>query len=397
MGLGGFQVRLEDGLLEVAMPDESAGIDVDRGHRLRLIDHDMPAGLELHPAVKRFLNLVLHRVELEDGSLAGVELDAVAHLAQKPAGEVEHALERLVRVDAHPLDVRGGQLAQGADHQREILVHDAGPVDGGGLRVDRSPQLAEKRHVRRDDRVRASFRRGAHDVPVFRRPVLPGAVAGCGIVPGRAPGALAHHLAQALAFVLVLDPLRDPDRCPTGHVHQVARGNRYVRREARSLGAERILDDLHQHFLAVADEIGDRRCVAEHRYRFGPRRARSAISGDGGVVDLPGIRVGDVRCVKERRAVEPDIHEGGLHAGEDAAYPTLVDVAHEPAPVRTLDEDFLEHAAFDQRDPGLAWSDVDQQFGAHGSIRLAGFVARRFAVSPAARWRIPTRLRHRRY
>ena len=114
------------------------------------------------------------------------------------------------------------------------------------------------------------------------------------------------------------------------------------------------------------------------------------LSRDGrGVADLLRVRVGDVRCVKKGGPVQPDIHERRLHAGQDAAYPTLVDVAHEPAPVRTLDEDFLEHAAFDQRDPGLAWSDVDQQFGAHDSVRVAGFVVRRFAEPSAVEWRSP--------
>ena len=79
-GLGRFEVRLEDRLVEVAMPDESTSIDVDGGHRLRLIDHDVPARFELHLAVQGFLDLVLHRVQLENGSFAGVELDARAHL-----------------------------------------------------------------------------------------------------------------------------------------------------------------------------------------------------------------------------------------------------------------------------------------------------------------------------
>ena len=165
--------------------------------------------------------------------------------------------------------------------------------------------------------------------------------------------------------------------------------------KARSLGAERILDDLHEHFLPVAHEIGDRCSVAEKRHRLRPRRARSVFAGGRGVTDPPCVRIGDVRCVKKRRAVEPDVHERGLHAGEDAAHPALVDVSHEPAPVRALDEDLLEHAALDQRDPGLAWSDVDQQLGAHGSVRLGGNMARGSAVPPAAEWRSPARQRER--
>ena len=153
--------------------------------------------------------------------------------------------------------------------------------------------------------------------------------------------------------------------------------------ETRSLGAERILDDLHEHFLSVVYEIGDRRAVAKHRHRLRSRRVRAALAGDRSVAHLLRVRVGDVRHVKKRRAIESDIHEGGLHSGENAAHPALVDVSHEPAPVRALDEDLLEHAALDQRDPGLARGDVDQQLGAHivlpgrGSGRLRRAADRR--------------------
>ena len=204
-------------------------------------------------------------------------------------------------------------------------------------------------------------------------------------VPVRAPGALAHHLPQPLALVLVLDALRHPDRSPARHVEQVAGRDRHVRGEARALGAERILDDLHPALLAVVHQIGDRRPVAQRRRRRGLRRGRRVRPRGRGVVDLPCVRIGDVRCVQERRPVQPDVDECGLHAGKDPAYPALVDVAHEPATVGALDEDLLERAALDQRDPGLARSDVDQQFGAHGSKCPAGSGPRRLAVPPAVR------------
>ena len=36
--LSGFEIRLEDRVVETSSADEAAGVDVDRRHRLRLVD-----------------------------------------------------------------------------------------------------------------------------------------------------------------------------------------------------------------------------------------------------------------------------------------------------------------------------------------------------------------------
>jgi hypothetical protein len=73
----------------------------------------------------------------------------------------------------------------------------------------------------------------------------------------------------------------------------------------------------------------------------------------------------DVVGVQERGPVEPDVDEGGLHAGKHARHLALVDVADQATPVRALEEHFLQHAVLDQRSAALARRDVDQQLGAH--------------------------------
>ena len=54
-------------------PDVGARVHVDGGHRLGLVDDDVAAGLELHLAVERLLDLVLHPIEVEDGPAVGIE------------------------------------------------------------------------------------------------------------------------------------------------------------------------------------------------------------------------------------------------------------------------------------------------------------------------------------
>src|SRR5690606_38294146 len=96
---------------------------------------------------------------------------------------------------------------------------------------------------------------------------------------------------------------------------------------------------------ALGDEVADiRLAVATARYR---------------------VAADDIRDVQERRALEADVDERGLHAGQHARYASLVDVADQASPIRTLDHDLLQHAVLDERRADLARRDVDQDFLFH--------------------------------
>src|SRR5690606_42011434 len=101
----GLEIRPEDRLLEVAMTDVCARVDVDRRHRLGLIEDDMTAGLERHLTIERAIDLVLDVVEVEERTTLGVELDLRRHVRHEALGELLHALVLLGGVDAHALDV----------------------------------------------------------------------------------------------------------------------------------------------------------------------------------------------------------------------------------------------------------------------------------------------------
>src|SRR5262249_1629232 len=61
-----LEVDLEHGLLEVALADVLARVDVDGDERLRVVDHDVAAGLEPHAAPERLLDVLLDAERLED-------------------------------------------------------------------------------------------------------------------------------------------------------------------------------------------------------------------------------------------------------------------------------------------------------------------------------------------
>ena len=70
-----LEVGLEDGVVEAAPADEAAGVDVDRGQRLGLVDDQVAAGLEIDAARQRLLDFVLDAVQVEQRPLARVMLE----------------------------------------------------------------------------------------------------------------------------------------------------------------------------------------------------------------------------------------------------------------------------------------------------------------------------------
>ena len=121
-------------------------------------------------------------------------------------------------------------------------------------------------------------------------------------------------------------------------VHEHPAREADLRRQARALGADRVLDDLHQHRVALVDHPLDRRRLFLRELAVLP----------------------DVRHVQERRALEPDVDERRLHAGQHARDPPEVDVAHQPAHRAALDVQFLHDAGKQHRHPRFLGRDVDE-------------------------------------
>ena len=64
---GGFQIGAEDSFLEIAVPDVAAGVHIDGGHRLGLIDDQVAAGLQRHLAIQGARQLLFHAMQSNNG------------------------------------------------------------------------------------------------------------------------------------------------------------------------------------------------------------------------------------------------------------------------------------------------------------------------------------------
>ncbi len=147
---------------------------------------------------------------------------------------------------------------------------------------------------------------------------------------------------QLGALDLVLDALRDADVRLLRQVDEKAPGDADLGRKPRSLGADRILDHLHQDVLTFREQPLD-------RLRF--------------LCAMPVAP--DVGDVQEGGPVEADVDEGRLHPGQDARDAPEVDVAHQPAAARTLDVQFLHHTLLHDRDARFLGRDVDEDLFRH--------------------------------
>jgi hypothetical protein len=135
-----------------------------------------------------------------------------------------------------------------------------------------------------------------------------------------------------------------------------------------ALVRKRVLHDLDDDLLARLQELVDRRrAVVVHRV-LPPLPPLPPIIAR--LVDLQlvhRLHVGrHIAHIEEGVALQPHVHERGLHAGQHPRHPALVDVAYQtPVPV-PLDEDLRQPVVFQHRDPRLVRIALDQHLAGQG-------------------------------
>src|SRR6185312_775085 len=118
-----LEVGPEGGLLEISVTDVAAGVDIDRGHRLPLIDDQVATRLEGHLAVEPFRNLLLDAVQIEEGPRAAVQLDTRRRRGHELRREGSHAGVLRGAVDQHAADATRELIPQDAQRQGKILMY----------------------------------------------------------------------------------------------------------------------------------------------------------------------------------------------------------------------------------------------------------------------------------
>ncbi len=229
------------------------------------------------------------------------------------------------------------QVAHHPQGEIEVLVQQGGRRDAAGALADLLPQPGEVEEVGLELLPPLALARRAHDQPAALHRQL------------------VQDAEQALPLGLVLDAAGDAEMAHGRQQHQVAARQGDVGADARPLVGQRVLDHLDDDLLARLQQVVD------------GRRALLLVRRDllgAGVVELQVLHRldvgGHVADVEEGVALEAHVDERGLHAGQHARHPALVDVAHEPAVTMPLDEDLRQAVVLQHGDPRLVRIALDE-------------------------------------
>ena len=302
-----------------ARADEAAGVDVDDGERLGVVEDQVAARRQVDAAVQRRLDLLLDAERLHQRLALLVARDPLRHVRRGLLQIADDPLVRAVVVDEQPLEVAGEEVAHDAQRQLGLLVDQRRRLRVLRLRLDRLPEALQEVEVALDVLGGGALRGGADDhAALLRRDLL-------------------EDRLQAVAL-LVLDAPRDAEAVAVRHEDDEAAGQRDLGRQARALRLHRVLDRLDEHVLAALDQILDL-----------PRALAALELGADDLVD-----------VEEAVLLEADLDERGLHARQHVVDDAEVDVAGDRAALRPLEVDLGDLVVLEHGDALLARVDRDR-------------------------------------
>src|SRR2546425_81763 len=151
-----LEVVLRDRVLEPgarglrARADEAAGVDVDDGERLRVVEDEVAAGGKVDAARERGADLGVDAQRLEQRCLVPIADDALDHVRRGLLQVADDALVRGVVVDDCALEVAGEEVARDAQRQLGLLVDQRRCLGLLRLVLDRLPEPLQEDEVALD-------------------------------------------------------------------------------------------------------------------------------------------------------------------------------------------------------------------------------------------------------
>ena len=331
-----FEIVLGDRVLEPgagglrARADEAAGVHVDDGERLGVVEDQVAAGGQVDAAAQRGADLGVDAERLHQRRLVLVPDHALDHVRRGLLQVADDALVGTVVVDHRALEVTGEEVAHDAQRQLGLLVDELGRLRGLGAGLDRLPEALEEDEVALDVLCGRAFCGGADDHAALRDVEL--------LDDLLEPGALVVRKSARHAEPLALR-----------HEDDEATGQRDLGGEPRALRLHRVLDRLDEQLLAARDQILDLLAVPF-----------SFELGHDDLVD-----------VEEAVLLEADLDERGLHSRQDVVDGAEIDVAGDRAAFGPLEVDLGDAVVLEHRDTLLADVDRDEELALRGRERRA--------------------------
>ena len=161
--VGGLEVGAKNGIGEAGGAGVAAGVHVDGGEGLCLVDADVTSGLEPNAPAEEAVNLALDVVLVENGELAAIALDAPPQTRCDEPDQLNRAVIDALGVDDECLHIVGEGIADDLVGEGQILVQKRRCFGGGCLLHDAVTQVHEHFQVGRKVLLAASLGLGAHD------------------------------------------------------------------------------------------------------------------------------------------------------------------------------------------------------------------------------------------
>ena len=309
-----------------------------------MVDDQITARLQIHTAAQGAGDLFIDIEEIEDGPLTGVVLNFLQRGGHELFGELLQQRGLLLGVHADALGLGVGQVAKHALHEVEVFVQQGQRRARAGGRLDALPGLAQVGDVLGQGLVGGVFGVGAqNETPI-------------GLGQG--------HQTLAQRFALCgWDFLRHTDVLVLRQIHQQTPRDADLRGQPRAFGADRVFEHLHQDRLAFEDLFFNGQRGVGHVLA----RLAAALSGFGaGVFGRDaGQQIGHVQ---KRGAVQTDVNEGRLHAGQDPRDLAQIHIADQATLERALLVHLLNHPLLDHRHAGFLRRPVDEDVLSHGVV-----------------------------
>ncbi len=169
--IGSLEVRPEDRVLETALAHELAGVHVDRGERLGLVDSEMTSARQRDSPAQRDVDHVGDPVRFKQRRPVLVKLDATDELRRRLLQKRHDLLERGLVVDEHAVELIGEHVSHESQREVHLGVDDLRRQRLGRLVVDALPQPQQELEIGAQDRARTPpARRSGLSRPCRRAP-----------------------------------------------------------------------------------------------------------------------------------------------------------------------------------------------------------------------------------
>ena len=339
--LGGFEVHLKDRGFLVAAALVPARVHVNRHQRLRFVNDDVAAALQMHLAREGVLQLLADVEPVKNRLRIGVELHLVGRALGNFGDHVAHPVMRLLIVHDNAFDVFGQKVAHGALNQIRLLENARRRRLVLHALLHAAPLFEQQREVADEITFLLVFAGGAHD-------------------DAHAIGnrQFAQDFFQPLAFLLVFNFARNAALIRIRQQHQITSRQNQVGRDARAFRANRTFRDLHDDF--TARRVKPRDVLLSNLWPGRPAIPPGRTFDDfHAAVEL--VRH-DVPIMQERIFLEADVHERGFEAVFEVAHLALENAADEAFLRGAFDVEFLQPSVFEHGDARFERLGVDDDF-----------------------------------